>query len=158
MVILQAFPTRRKCLFKSRSLKVHQLQVGVVYIQEDSICSQSGDLNSSDESFCLQVKIQCTQAKSTFPTPHYLITNLAYRLKPHYKRNQYLRARLDTCADVNTMPATNYKLVFQDSDCMKLAHRKLEIGTYITNTVKMVGSCVFHLVHPDIRCLQEVTF
>ena len=83
---------------------MHQLQAGVVNMQVDSICGQSGDLTSSDESFCLQVKIQCTQAKSKFPTPHHLITNLAYRLKLHHKRNQCLRARLDTCDDVNIMP------------------------------------------------------
>ena len=37
------------------------------------------------------------------------------------KRNQYLRARLDTCASVNIMPASVYKLVFQDLDCKNLA-------------------------------------
>ena len=127
-------------------------------MQEDSICSQSSALPSSDESFCLHVKIQCTQAESKFPTPHHLITNLAYQLKPHHKRNQYLRARLDTCADVNIMPANVYKLGFQDPDCRKLAPSKLEIGTYMTDTVKLVGSCVFYLVHPDTKHLQEVTF
>ena len=78
--------------------------------------------------------------------------------KPHHKRNQYLRARLDTCTDVNIMPASVYKLVFQDPDCKKLAPSKLEIGTYTTNTVKLVGSCMFYLVHPDTKHLLEVTF
>ena len=149
---------KKKVSFKSRTPKVHQLPAEVVYVQEDSICGQSGDLTSSDESFCLQVKIQCTQASSKFPTPHHLITNLTYRLKPHHKRNQYLRARLDTCANVNIISASVYKLVFQDPDCKKLVFRKLEIGTYTTDTVKLVGSCVFHLVHPDTKHLQEVTF
>ena len=158
MVILQVCATRRKYLFKSKISKAHQLQVGVVYMQEDSICGKSADLNSSDESFCLQVKIQCTQANTKIPTPHHLITNLASGLKPHHKRNQYLRARLDTCADVNIMPVSVYKLVFQDPDCKKLAPSKLEIGTYNTATVKLVGSCMFYLVHPDTKCLQEVTF
>ena len=53
--------------------KGHQLQVGAVYMQEDSICGQSSDLTSSDESFCLQVKIQCTQTNTKFPTPHHLL-------------------------------------------------------------------------------------
>ena len=73
--------------FKLGNPKVHQLQAGVVYTQEDSICSQSSDLISSNESVCLQVKIQHTQANTIFPTPHHLITNLAYRLEPHHKRN-----------------------------------------------------------------------
>ena len=56
------------------------------------------------------------------------------------------------------MPASVYKLVFQDPDCKMLAPSKFEIGTYTTNTVKLVGSCMFYLVHPDTKCLQEVTF
>ena len=46
MVILQACAARRK----SRTPKALQLQVGVVHMQEDSVCSQSSDLNSSNES------------------------------------------------------------------------------------------------------------
>ena len=40
----------------------------------------------------------------------------------------------------------------------ELVSSKLEIGTYNTDTVKLVGSCVFYLVHPDTKHLQEVTF
>ena len=96
---------KKKVSFMSRTPKAHQSQTGVVYMQEDSIYSQSGDLTSSDESLCLQVRIQYTQANSKISTPHHLITNLAYRLKSHHKRKQYLRARLDTCANVKIMPA-----------------------------------------------------
>ena len=48
--------------------------------------------------------------------------------------------------------------MFQDPNCKKLLPSKLEIGTYTTDTVKLVGSCVFYLVHPDSKCLQEVPF
>ena len=144
---------------KSRKPQVHQLQAGLIYMSEDYICSQSGDLYSSDESFCLQVQIQNIQASARFHTPHHLITNLQYKLKPHNKGNQYLRARLDTCTDVNIMPASVYKLVFQDPDCKKLASSsKLMIGTYTTDKVKVVASCVLYVVHPDTQCLQEITF
>ena len=141
--------------FKSRTLKVHQLQAGVDYMQEDSICCQSNDLTSSNESFCLQVKIQCRQGNTKIPIPHHLITNPTYRLKPHHKRNQYLSARLDARASVNIMPVHVYKLVFQDPDCKKLAPSKLEIGTYTTDTVKLVGSYMFYLMHPDTKCLKK---
>ena len=90
--------------------------------------------------------------------PSHLITNLAYRLKPHHTRNQYLRARLDTCMDVNIMPASVYKLVFNNPELKKLASSTLENGTYTTDTLKIVGSCVFYLVHPDTKKLHEVTF
>ena len=41
---------------RPRSPKAHQLKVGSVYMQENSICSQSDDNTLSDESFCLQMK------------------------------------------------------------------------------------------------------
>ena len=105
------------------------------------------------------MQIQGTQASVKFPTPNHLITDLEYRLKPHHQRRQFRRARLDTCVDVNIMPASVYKIVFQDPDCKKLAPgSKLEIGTHTINKVKAVGSCVLYAVHPYTQCLQEVTF
>ena len=56
------------------------------------------------------------------------------------------------------MPASVYKLVFQDPDCKKLAPSKLEKGTYTTNSVRIIGSCVLYMVNPDTKCVQEVTF
>ena len=90
--------------------------------------------------------------------PTHLLTNLAYRLKPHHSRNQYLRARLDTCTDVNIMPTSVYVLVFKDPELMMLAPSNMEIGTYTTETVKIVDSYKFYLVHPGTKNLQEVTF
>ena len=143
--------------FKSRTPKAHQLQAEHVNMQEDSICGQLEDLTSSNESLHLQVRLQCAQASSMIPTTSHLITNSVYKLKPHHKRNDYLKARLDTCADVNIMPVSVYKLAFSDPDLQNLAPSKLEIGTYATDTVKLVGSCTFHFVHPYTKCLQEVT-
>ena len=89
--------------------------------------------------------------------PTHLITNLAYRLKPYHIRNLYLRARLDTCADVNLMLARVYQLVFNDAKMQKLAPSKLQVETYTTDRVKIVGSFTFYLVHPDTKKLIEVT-
>ena len=33
----------------------------------------------------------------------------------------------------------------------RLAPSSLEIGTYTTDTFKIVGSCMLYLVHPDIQ-------
>ena len=97
------------------------LQAGAVYACDKSICSHPEDLSSSGDSFCLQVKIQHAPADGKrIATPSHLITNLAYRLQPHHTRNQYLMARLDTCADVTIMPACVYNLVFNDPDLEKV--------------------------------------
>ena len=125
-----------------------------MFTQERAICSHSESYSSGDDSFYLQIKMQCTQASlKKVPTPTHLIPNLAYRLKLHHTRKQYLKARVDTCTDVNIMSANVYSLVFKDPELEELAHSNMEIGTYTTDTVKIVGSCKFYLVHPDTKKL-----
>ena len=80
------------------------------------------------------------------------------QITTHHHRNMYLRARLDTCTNVNLMPASIYQLVFKDPKMQKLTPSTLQVGTYTTDSVKIVGSCKFHLVHPDTKKLLETTF
>ena len=56
------------------------------------------------------------------------------------------------------MPASVSRLVFQDPSMKKLAPSSIEIGTYTTDTVKILGSCVFYLVHQDTKKLMDVKF
>ena len=56
------------------------------------------------------------------------------------------------------MPASVYRLVFKDPEMKKLAPSSIEIETYTTDTVKIVGSYMFYLVHPDTKKLMDVTF
>ena len=56
------------------------------------------------------------------------------------------------------MSESVYKLVFIEPELKKLAPSYLEIDTYKTDTVKIVGSCLFDVVHLDTKKLQEVTF
>ena len=90
--------------------------------------------------------------------PACLITNLLYRLKIQENRNLYLRARLDTCTDVNIMPASVYRLVFHDPNLDKLTPNKMQIGTYTNDTVKNVRTCKLYLAHPDTKELIETIF
>ena len=87
LVISVACATRRldmeKRSFESGSPKAHQLKTGSGCAQ-DSLCGQSEDFSSSDESFCLQMKIKSNQAET--PAPQHLITNLAYKRKPNQKK------------------------------------------------------------------------
>ena len=138
---------------------MHQLQAGAMYIHNSASYDHMDDDSTANDSFCLQVKIKCNQTKEQrVPRPTHLLTNLAYRLQPHHYRNLYLRARLDTCANVNLMPASIYQLIFSDPNMKKLGPSKLQVGTYTTNMVKIIGSCTFHLVHPDTKRLLETTF
>ena len=120
---------QKQAPYKSRKPKAHQLKAGALYVQDNCISSQSED-SSSDVSFCLQLKIQHIQASiKNVPTPSHLIANLAYQLKAHHNRNLYLKARLDSCTDVNIMPASVYGLMFKDPEMKKLAPSELETGT-----------------------------
>ena len=76
----------------------------------------------------------------------------------HENRNLHLRARLDTCTDVNIMPASVYKLIFHDPNLEKLIPNKLQIGTYTNDTVKIVGTCKLYLVQLDTKKVIETIF
>ena len=140
--------------YKQRKPTVHQLTAGTIHAHDSN-----KEADSSDDSFCLQLKFQHVQAhhKQTHK-PACFITNLAYMLKQHENRNLYLRLRLDTCADVNIMPAYVYKLVYRDPNLEKLAPNKMHIGTCTNDTVKIVGTCKLYLVHPDTKKLKETIF
>ena len=128
---------QKQTYHKPHKPKAHQLTAGTIQAYN----SQS-ESESSDNSFHLQLQIKCVQAQNKIDKKiACLITNLLYRLKIHENRNLHLRARLDTCADVNIMPASVYKMVFHDPNLEKLIPNKLQIGTYTNDTVKIVGTC-----------------
>ena len=69
---------------------MHQLQAGAVYAKDSALYDHSEEDSTSEDSFCLQVKIKCTlDKKQEVSRPIHLITNLAYRLKPHDTRNHF---------------------------------------------------------------------
>ena len=150
------FQRRQNSQNKFRQPKAHQIQVNDLYGSPDSYPS---DVSSSEDSFCLQVKIK-TQPNGTqkIPRPTHLIMNIAYQLKQHHTRNQYLRARRDTGAEVNLMPVSVYRLIYHDHDLRKLSPCRLKIGTYTTDTVKSIGTSIIYLIHPDSKKLMEMVF
>ena len=83
------------------------------------------------------------------------MANLVYCLQEHHKRNQYLWARLDMCADVNLMPMAVYCLMFKDPGLRKLTPSNMEIETYTNVVVKIIGTCYFYLVHPKSKQLKK---
>ena len=105
------------------------------------------------------MKVQKTElANLQLPKPVYLMTNLVYHLQMHHRQNQYLRARLDTCADVNLMPVAVYQLMFKDPSLKKLTPFTLEIETYMNDVLKILGLCQFYLLHPENKKFIKVIF
>ena len=62
------------------------------------------------------------------------------------------------CADVNIMPASIYQLLFKDLEMKKIKLCKMQISMYTADTVKIIGSCIFDVVHPDTKKLVPVAF
>ena len=143
--------------FQSGKPKAQQIRAGALYTHHDADLSESN--SEIEDSFCLQMKIHRTKIVCPdVPKPIYLMANLAYRLQEHHWRNQYLWARLDTCADVNLMPMAVYCLMFKDPSLKKLTPSNMEIETYTNDIVKIIGTCYFYIVHPESKKLMKVLF
>ena len=113
----QCFQRKQHSQHKVRQPKAHQIHVNNLY---DDPESYPLDISSSEDSFCLQVRIRKQHnQKQPIPKLTHLITSIAYRLKQHHTRNQYLRARIDTGAEINLMPVSVYKLIYHDQRSYK---------------------------------------
>ena len=57
------------------------------------------------------------------------------------------------------MPVSVYHLTYKDPDCAKLAlSNKDGIFTCITEKIKVIGPCELLVVHPNTKCVKEMTF
>ena len=101
------------------------------------------------------MKVQKKKAHTSAPAPKHLVTKLEFKVKPHKGKTKFLRARVDTCADVNLMPVSIYKKLLKDEDCNQIATSKLQLATYTTKKVKIIGSCKLFIMHPDTKYLEE---
>ena len=133
------------------SPKAHQLKLQSMYAK-DPLNGQSCYL-SEEDSFCLQLKVQSSnQAETKCVAPQHLVTNLEYVLEPHKKSTQFLRARIDTCATINILPISVYKVLYRDPDCDMLAPSSRNgITMYTTEKINVLGSRDLFVVHPDTK-------
>ena len=138
--------------------KAHQLKLGSMYAK-DPLSGQSC-YSSEENSFCLQLKVQSSnQAETRCVTPQHLVTNQEYVLEPHQKRTKFLRPRIDICTNVNILPISVYRVLYKDPDCdILVPSNKDGISTYTAEKIQVLGSCDLLVVHPETRCLKEVTF
>ena len=143
----------------SRNPKAYQLKIGR-YSTEDSQYKQDDtDVSKSEDSFCLQMQIKKPQAVQEGCETQHLVTNLQYKVKPHGKRTKFLRARIDTSSSANVMPASIYKILYNDPGCTKLLpSNKNGIKTYTNQKIPVIGSCELFVLHQDDKCFHKVKF
>ena len=134
------------------------MKLGSVYAK-DPLSGQSC-YSSEEDSFCLQLKVQSSnQAETRCVAPQHLVTSQEYVLEPHKKRTKFLRSRIDTCANVNILPISVYKVLYKDPDCVMLASSSKDgISTCTTEKINVLGSCDLLVAHPDKKYLKKITF
>ena len=141
----------------ARKPKAQKLCMGALYTLHNADSSEYE--SGPEDTFCLQMKVHRTRiSHPDVPKLVYLMANLAYCLQEYHTRNQYLWARLDTCTNVNLMPMAVCCLMFKDPQFKKLTPSNMEIETYTTEVVKIIGMCHFYLVHPESKQLSKVMF
>ena len=88
------------------------------------------------------MQIKKPQADQKSCETQHLVTNLQYKVKPHGKKTKFFRARIDTCSNTNMMPASIYKILYNDPECTKLPPSKKNcINTYTKQKIPVIGSC-----------------
>ena len=101
-------------------------------------------------------KSQADQESCDTPHPE---TNLHYKVKPYGKKTRILRAKVDTCSNTRIMPASTYKIIYNDPDCIQLEpSKKKGIQTYTKQKIPMIGSCELFVLHSDDQCFHKVKF
>ena len=142
-----------------RNPKSYQPQSGG-YATVDSLYKQEDtDDSESKDSFCLQMQIMELQADQEGCDTHNLATNLHYKVKPYGKKTKLLRAKVDTCSNTNVMPASIYKILYNDPECIKLQpSKKKDIQTYTNQKIPAIGSCELFVLHQDDQCFHKVKF
>ena len=56
------------------------------------------------------------------------------------------------------MPISVYRLIHHDCDLKKLTPCNLKIGTYMTDTMRIIGTTIIYLIHPDSKKMTRMTF
>ena len=62
------------------------------------------------------------------------------------------------CADVNLMPESVYKLVFNDPQTTILAKNDIDLTLYTRHSVDLIGKCSFYILSKATKQLIKVEF
>ena len=119
---------------KGKPQQAHQI---IVPEQSTDQYKNTHECDDDDDDFMIAFQL-CAQPQKNVHnqkvtagyTQKHLYANIPYRLQPYYRRNKYIHAQLDTCADFNLMPESVYKLVFNDPYTSKLAKNYIDLTVY----------------------------
>ena len=98
------------------------------------------------------------QQVTTSYTQKCLYANIPYSLQPYHKHNKYLCVQPDTCTDVNLMPESVYKLVFNDPQTSELAKNDTDLTVYTRHSVYLIGKCTFYMLSKGTKQPVKVDF
>ena len=114
---------------KGRPKQAHQ-----IFVPEPST-DQYKNTHECDDDFMIAFQLHAQPQKNVHNqrvtagyTQKHLYASILYRLQPYHRHNKYLHVQLDTCADVNLMPESVYKLAFNDPHMSKLAKNDIDVS------------------------------
>ena len=119
--------------------------------------------NDDDVMIAFQLRAQPqknvhNQKVTTGYTQKCLYANIAYTFQSYHKHSKYLHVQLDTCADVNLMPESIYKLVFNNLHTCKLAKNDIDLTVYTRHSVNLIGKCTFYMLSKGTKQPLKVDF
>ena len=91
-------------------------------------------------------------------TQKHLYASIPYKLQPYQKHNKYLHVQLDICTDINLMPESIYKLVFNNPHTSKLAKNDTDLTVYTRHSVNLIGKCTIYMLSKGTKQPVEVDF
>ena len=65
---------------------------------------------------------------------------------------------IDAAADVNVMPISVYRMVFQNPHLKSLKSTNMTLGAYTNSEIPVLGKCTFYLQHPERKKYTLTTF
>ena len=92
-----------------------------------------------------QMQVLSHTVQEVHPEKSLLMAEIAYMTKAHTHHSKKLRMCIDTAADVNVMPVSVYRMVFQDPHLKSLKSTNMTLGAYTNSEIPVLGKCTLYL-------------
>ena len=92
-----------------------------------------------------QMQVSSHTVKEIHPEKSLLMAVLAYTTKADTYHSKKLRMCIDTAADVNVIPVSVYRMVFQDPNLESLKSMNMTLGAYTNSEIPVLGKYTLYL-------------